>query len=126
MSYFLQNHGLRRFEPPEIKVPDLPMHHMWSDTQFEIIKQQIQQYEETLDEEHEVGVMLTNFGQSIVMQVTEISYEESVVLIFKGYVNGVMSTLIQHINQLSFLLTSVEKEPEREKRKIGFAGPDEK
>lgn len=105
---------------PDIEVPDLPMHHMWSDTQFEIIKKYITEYEKTLDSEHEVAVWLTNFGQSILMQVTNITYEESVLLVFKGYVNGKMSTLIQHINQLNFLLTSVEKEPDRPKRKIGF------
>ena len=101
---------------PDIEVPDLPMHHMWSDTQFEIIKKHITEYEKTLDSEHEVAVWLTNFGQSILMQVTNITYEESVLLVFKGYVNGKMSTLIQHINQLNFLLTTVEKEPDRPKQ----------
>lgn len=105
---------------PDIEVPDLPIQHMWSDTQFEIIKKYITEYEKTLDSEHEVAVWLTNFGQSILMKVINITYEESVLLVFKGYVNGKMSTLIQHINQLNFLLTSVEKEPDRPKRKIGF------
>lgn len=105
---------------PDIDFPDLPTHHMWSDTQFEIIKKYITEYEKTLDSEHEVAVWLTNFGQSILMQVTNITYEDSVLLVFKGYVNGKMSTLIQHINQLNFLLTSVEKEPDRPKRNIGF------
>ena len=127
MSNFLTpDYDFSNIKIPEFEVPDMPIHHMWSDTQFEIIKQHIQQYEQALDSEHEVGVMFTNFGQSVLMQVTGISYEESVVLIFKGYVNGKMSTLIQHINQLNFLLTSVEKEPERPKRKIGFTNPDEK
>ena len=77
-----------------------------------------------IDDEHEVGLLLTNFGQSILMQVCEISYEESVLLIFKGYVNGKYSTLIQHVSQLNFLITSVEKEPDKPKRKIGFIHPD--
>lgn len=101
-------------------MPDLPIQHMWSDTQFEMIKKYITEYEKTLNSEHEIAVWLTNFGQSVLMQVTNITYEESVLLVFKGYVNGKMSTLIQHINQLSFLLTSVEKESDRPKRKIGF------
>lgn len=105
---------------PDIEVSDLTIQHMWSDTQFEIIKKHITEYEKTVDSGHEVAVWLTNFGQSILMQVTNITYEESVLLIFKGYVNGKMSTLIQHINQLNFLLTSVEKEPDRPKRNIGF------
>jgi hypothetical protein len=109
---------------PKINIPDIeidtPMQHMWADEQFEIIKQYVEEFEETLDNEHEVGMMLTNFGQSVLMQVISITYRNPVLLIFKGCVNGRESTLIQHINQLSFLLTTVEKEPERPKRKIGF------
>jgi hypothetical protein len=126
MSHLLPDYSFLNTQIPKIKMPDLPTHYMWSSTQFEIIKRHIQQYEKSLDSEHEVGVMLTNFGQSVLMQVTEVSYEESVVLIFRGYVNGKMSTLIQHINQLNFLLTSMEKEPEKPKRRIGFISPSEK
>ncbi len=117
------------FQFPEFSIPDipdiepLPIAYSYSDTQFEVLKKYIKDFESTLDTEHEVGVLLTNFGQSIVMQVTEISYEESVLMIFKGYVNGKMSTLIQHVSQLNFLLTSIEKEPDRPKRTIGFIAP---
>ena len=119
------NYSLPNIRVPNIEIPDMPMHHMWSDSQFKIIKEQIQEYEDSLDNNHEVGVMLTNFGQTVLMHVTEISYRKSVVLIFKGYVNGKFSTLIQHINQLSFLLTSAEKNPEKPKRKIGFMPPED-
>ena len=114
---------------PEIslpEMPDMPNWYMWSDTQFELIKKYIEEFEGSLDTEHEVGVMLTNFGQSVLMQVTEIGYEKSVMLVFKGYVNGKPSTLIQHISQLNFLLTSMDrKEPEKPKRKIGFRMPED-
>ncbi len=103
---------------------DFPTQYMFSDTQFEIIKKYIQEFESTLDTEHTVGVMLTNFGQSILMQVEEITYEKSVVLVFKGLVNGQKSTLIQHIYQLNFLLTSLPIEKEQQKRKIGFSAPE--
>ena len=104
---------------------DLPTNHMFSDTQFEIIKKYIQEFEKTLDTEHNVGVMLTNFGQTILMEVKEITYEKSVVLVFKGWVNGQYSTLLQHINQLNFLLTAVPIQEERPKRKIGFVAPED-
>lgn len=103
----------------------LPIAYSYSDTQFEVLSKHIKDFEKTLDSEHEVGLILTNFGQSITMQVTEVSYEESVLMIFKGYVNGRMSTLIQHVSQLNFLLTSIEKEPDRPKRTIGFVAPKE-
>lgn len=113
---------------PSIEMPDiepLPFAYSYSDTQFEIIKKYIQEYEKTLDSEHEVALRLTNFGQNICMQVEDIGYEKSVLLIFKGYVNGKKSILIQHINQLNFLLTSIEKNPNKSKKPIGFFVPSE-
>jgi len=126
----MNNSGFNDFhiqvpEIPKIDVPDMPNWYMWSDTQFEI-KDYIQKFEATLDDEHEVGLMLTNFGQSILMQVTDVGYEKSVLMVFKGLVNGNPATLIQHISQLNFLLMSVPRqEPEKPKRKIGFAVKEE-
>lgn len=116
------------FNLENLNIPEigpLPIAYSYSDTQFEILKKYIRDFEETLDADHEIGLLLTNFGQSIIMQVTEISYEESVIMIFKGYVNGKMSTLVQHVSQLNFLLTSIEKEADRPKRTIGFIQPSE-
>ncbi len=106
-------------EIPEINI-DTPIQHMWADEQFEILKRYIQEFEQSLDAEHEVGIMMTNFGQSVLMYVQQITYEDPVLMIFKGYVNGREATLIQHINQLNFMLTSVEREQDRPKRQIGF------
>ena len=103
--------------PPKI---DTPLQHMWADEQFSILRSQIKEFERSLDAEHEVGILLTNFGQSVLMNVTEITYAGPVLLVFKGFVDGREATLIQHINQLSFLLTTIEKEPDRPKRQIGF------
>lgn len=102
-----------------------PSAYSYSDTQFEIIKKHIKRFEASLDPEHEVGMWLTNFGQQVLMVVTNITYEKSVLMVFRGYVNGKEATLIQHISQLNFLLTKVPKEEGREKRKIGF-GEQEK
>lgn len=116
---------------PNFKVPELPriepapIAYSYSDTQFEILSEYIKDFERSLDPNHEVGLMFTNFGQSVLMQVTEVSYEKSVLMVFKGYVNGQMSTLIQHVSQLNFLLTSVEKEPDKPKQAIGFVRPEE-
>lgn len=119
MDYMDFNKAIQSIRVPE--VPKTPANQMWADTQFEIIKKYIQSFEESLDDEHEVGFLLTNFGQSVLMQVTEVSFEEPVLMVFNGYVDGKPATLIQHINQLNFLLTKIEKEdPKAPKRKIGF------
>ena len=78
-------------------------------------------FKKSLDTEHDIGLLLTNFGSSILMEVNYIGYEESVLMIFKGPVNGVESALIQHVSQLNFLLTTVPKSPDKPKRKIGFS-----
>lgn len=109
----------------ELIVEPHPSAFAYSDTQFQIIKKHIQKYEASLDPDHEVAVWLTNFGQRVLMVVTNITYEKSVLMVFHGYVDGVESTLIQHISQLNFLLTKVPKAEGREKRKIGF-GEQEK
>lgn len=111
---------ISKFSPQVVEV-DSPMQHVWASEQFKIIKDYIEDFEKSLDKEHEVGIMMTHFGQSIVMHVTEISYKDPVLIIFKGLVNGRLSTLIQHINQLNFLLTSLEILPDTPKNKIGFA-----
>ena len=98
----------------------LPMAMSYADTQFEIIKQYILDFQATLDQEHDIGLLLTNFGQSMLMEVTHVSYEESVLMVFRGFVNGNEATLIQHISQLNFLLTAVPKDPAKPKRQIGF------
>jgi hypothetical protein len=82
-------------ELPEMNF-DTPLQHMWADEQFEILKRYIQEFESALDAEHEVGIMMTNFGQSILMNVQQITYEDPVLMVFKGYVNGRAATLIQH------------------------------
>ena len=105
---------------PESVVVDTPAAHIWVDEQYEILKKYIQEFENSLDDGYEVGLLLTNFGQSVLMQVTQVTYEQPVLMVFKGMVNGNETTLIQHINQLNFLLTKVKKPLDSPKRPIGF------
>lgn len=87
---------------------------------FEVLKEYIEDFQDTLDSEHEVGILQTSFGQNNLLKVTHVTYENPSILIFKGIMGEEEVTLIQHINQLNFLLTSVEKEPNRPKQQIGF------
>lgn len=92
-----------------------------ADYQYEILVKAIRNFESELDDDHEVAVKLASFGQSITMNVTSIGYSNPSIIHFYGYVNGQHAELIQHINQLSFLLASVPKaEPDKPARRIGF------
>ena len=89
--------------------------------QYEIIKDEIKDFEKTLDDEHEVCLKLCDFGQSISMNVVEIGYADPDLIFYYGYINGQYAQLIQHINQINFLLVSVQKEdPDVPARRIGF------
>lgn len=108
---------------PNVEPP--PIAYSYSDTQFEIICRYVQAFQDSLDPEHDVGLLLTNFGRATLMEVTEIGYEEPVLLVFRGFVDKNPATLIQHVSQLNFLLTAVPKDPEKPRRVIGFRADHE-
>ena len=99
---------------------ETPLQNIWAKSQCEAIKKYIEDFEDSLDDEHEVCIMFTNYGQPIGMSVTDIVFEGPVLMVFKGFVDGREATSIQHINQLNFLLKAVEKDPDRQKKPIGF------
>ena len=108
------------FQPVSPVNTKSPIAESYADTQFEIIRKYVLDFQKGLDSEHDVGVWLTNFGNAVLMEVTRICFEYPVLMIFTGLVNGREATLIQHISQLNFLLTTVPKEPDKPHRTIGF------
>ena len=108
------------FQPVNLDNFKSPIAQSYADTQFEIIRKYVTEFQAKLDNEHDVGVWLTNFGNAVLMEVTKIYFENPVLMIFTGLVNGREATLIQHISQLNFLLTTVPKDPEKPHRTIGF------
>lgn len=109
--------NISKLEPLNI---DSRNYHL-ADYQYELLCSSIKEFQEGLDDEHEVGLQLASFGQSITLNVTNIGYSNPSLIHFYGYINGSKAHLIQHISQLSFLLTSVPKvDPEKPARRIGF------
>lgn len=118
---------------PSISIPDMMVdafnkkNPLTADHVYDVILSRIKDFEDQLDDDHEVALMLTSFGQSITLSVTEIGYENPNILIFKGYIGNQHATLIQHMSQLNFLMLAnpkaVPNEPPR--RVIGFALSDE-
>lgn len=106
----------------ELKLPKLDTrNYQIADYQYELLCDYIKQFQDELDDKHEVGLQLASFGQSITLNVTDIGYSNPSIIDFYGYCNGNKAHLIQHINQLNFLLISVPKsDPEKPARRIGF------
>lgn len=101
--------------------PALTRNYNLADYAHELIMEEIRAFEEGLDENHEVAIKLTSFGQSITLAVTDIGYANPSTLFFYGFVGDQQATLIQHMSQLNFLLLAVPKEdPEKPARRIGF------
>ena len=65
---------------------------------------------------------IADLEKRVQAQPKNIGYQNPDILYFYGYVNGKTSQLIQHISQLNFLITSVEKEDKsKPPRRIGFS-----
>ena len=92
-----------------------------ADYQYEVLCNDIKDFENSLDDEHEVALKLASFGQSITLSVTNIGYSNPSLIHFYGYVGNDKAHLIQHVNQLNFLMIAVPKaNPKKPARKIGF------
>lgn len=87
---------------------------------YERLVKYIKDFEQGLDDEHEIGVRLVSFGQAVTFHVNNISYWGPDIITFSGISeDGQRLQLIQNISQLSFLLTGVKKLEDKPKR-MGF------
>ena len=97
-----------------------------ADYSYQLIMEEIRDFEASLDDEHEVALKLASFGQTVTLSVTDIGFANPSTLYFRGFVGGQRATLMQHMSQLNFLLLAVEKrDPEKPARRIGFVEPSE-
>jgi len=108
---------------PQIHIPENPLitsmnANLASEFYHRLVKW-INDFEKSLDQEHEVGVRLVSFGREVVFHLTGITYWNPSLIRFDGMLdNGSPVELIQHVTQISILLTKVN----RTTRKIGFMG----
>lgn len=84
----------------------------------------IEDYQNKFSDTEDVAMSIVQFNQSITILVKEIGYIGYNLVCFYGEdTSGKSLELIQHVQQLNFLLMVVLKpEPEVPKRKIGFVG----
>ena len=111
---------------PKIEIPVNPLVIAAKDNLasefYKRLAEMIKDFDATLDQEHEVGVRLVTFGQTVVFHLTDIGYYNPSLLSFYGTMDdGSPVHLIQHVTQLSVLLMKVpRKDPSKPKRSLGF------
>lgn len=86
--------------------------------------EEIGNYQNNLPDTEDVAMCIVQFNQSITILVKDIGYIGYNLVCFHGEDTlGKPLELIQHVQQLNFLLMVVQKpEPEAPKRKVGFVG----
>ncbi|PID20173.1 hypothetical protein CSV61_16115 [Sporosarcina sp. P3] len=89
---------------------------------YERLVELINDFDGELDQAHEVGMRLVSFGQTVQFHVEDLGFYNPGLIIFHGVqASGEKVQLMQHISQISFLLTAVKRlNPEQPKKRIGF------
>jgi len=115
---------------PELKIPPLPpspfitnMEANYASEFYKRLVDWIKNFDANLDQTHEVGVRLVNFGQTVTFHLEDMSYWNPSLISFTGRKeDGQPVELIQHVSQISILLTSLPREnPNQPKSPIGFS-----
>ena len=114
--------------PSEVFMP--PEHQVargdYADVYYDRLTDAIIEFQERLDDDHEVAIRLVSFGQSVVIHVTDVGYRNPKLIVFYGLTqDGNPVELIQHVSQISFLLIAERKlDPNAAPRRIGFNRDD--
>lgn len=92
------------------------------------IVHEVRSFESSLDPAHEVGMRLVSFGQALTFHVAHIGFIEPSLIVFEGLTEAQQPVkLVQHVNQISFLLMKMQRlEPEKPKKPIGFSSESER
>ena len=91
---------------------------------FEHLMHRVEAFQKSLDDEHEVGLRLANFGIAAEINIRSIGYKNPNLIEFSGLSRDMQEvTLVQHISQLNFLLIAA-KPLEEQPFRIGFLAKD--
>lgn len=89
---------------------------------YERLVKAIIDFEENLDEEHEVAAQLVSFNDQETFNIMDVGFWDPDLIIFFG-VNpeGNRVQLMQHVSQVNIMLVAIKKPEEKEPpRRIGF------
>ena len=123
-----------KVEMPKVEMPKIstevlkslskstPFHQNKASEFCKKLYEMIRQFDDRLDQEHEVGVRLVSFGQTVNFHVTRLGYYDPSLIRFQGSLeDGSPVELIQHVSQISFLLMAMKRsDPTQPKKPIGF------
>jgi len=89
---------------------------------YQQIVKEINAFNEKLDNEHEVGLQLVSFGETVRFNIESIGYQNPYLIVFYGHLNdGSPIQLVQHVTQLNFVLIKMARDnPDMPKKAIGF------
>lgn len=112
---------------PELSNIQIPTDHNLASEFHKRLVEWINDFDKSLDQDHEVGVRLVNFGQAVTFHLRDVGYWNPSLISFSGYTEqGEPVELIQHVSQISILLLKVKRQdPSEPKRPICFANWDE-
>jgi len=87
---------------------------------FNHLMQRVKSFQAELDDEHEIGIQLANFGVAAQIHIRAIGYKNPNLIEFHGLNSSDQEvTLVQHMSQLNFLLVALKPIEEKPYR-IGF------
>lgn len=104
----------------------LPKDITLAETMHHRIELQLQEFQEELAPDEEIGICLANFGREQVIFVENIGFHNPHLVIFDGTnEKGHRVRLVQHMSQVSLLLVAVPAQ-QHPARRVGFGSAAEK
>jgi hypothetical protein len=114
----LSSAGVHLPEVPAVPYPELKINA--AESMYKRIVRYICEFEDQLDNGHEIGGRLISHGSGTTFHIENVGYHGPDLVTFYGLdENGQRLQLIQHINQISILLVAMKKTG-KEPRRIGF------
>ena len=89
---------------------------------YEQIVEEINAFDSSLDNAHEVGMKLASFGEVITFRVDDVGFQDPYLIYFYGCLeDGSPVQLVQNVSQISFVMIKMKRsDPEKPKHPIGF------
>jgi hypothetical protein len=122
-----ENWTKRMAQSPAIQLPPMPVNPNFASEFYSRLIKMIEDFDKQLDPNYDVGLRLVNFGQNKTFHLETLGYWNPSLIIFHGTTDeGEPLELIQHVTQISVLLTKVpRRDPSKPKKPIGFAPSEE-